>query len=354
MSIESEKLLKLTLEHQKAATNRKDECEAKTLLLSKKQKCREQTNDDIYELEEEITEKRKQLQTVKNELLVHYHGILTEGVDARQEGLCWVIIAIWNLGLNIIPSFLPKYLDDECIKYLFSYAQMEIEYRKAKKDIEDLKENHKTKKNNNNRSTFKTSLIKKVSKQYIQTDIKKKGISIIVDKLNSQQHVDYDKLNYDSIKDLTSSYEEPNDDMKEYMKKLKFLEHLMEEKRKAKELLKNREMVRINREFLLGEYERRYKVAQIKVLTALVGIENAHTEFAKQNKEQKEFHQKLTICKTFNFLEINGNKISKNNHITLKKFDILVSDKTNDDQNNQILESKHENDDEEDDNNVIL
>jgi len=221
MSIESEKLLKLTLEHQKAATNRKDECEAKTLLLSKKQKCREQTNDDIYELEEEITEKRKQLQTVKNELLVHYHGILTEGVDARQEGLCWVIIAIWNLGLNIIPSFLPKYLDDECIKYLFSYAQMEIEYRKAKKDIEDLKENHKTKKNNNNRSTFKTSLIKKVSKQYIQTDIKKKGISIIVDKLNSQQHVDYDKLNYDSIKDLTSSYEEPNDDMKEYMKKVK-------------------------------------------------------------------------------------------------------------------------------------
>ena len=96
-----------------------------------------------------------------------------------------------------------------------------------------------------------------------------------------------------------------------FMEKLKELERSVDLKKIDKEKLKNEEMKRINREFLLNDYERRYNVKQQIVLNALVGVENAHVEFNKQIKEQREFHQKLAICKTFNFLDQDENKIIK-------------------------------------------
>ena len=106
------------------------------------------------------------------------------------------------------------------------------------------------------------------------------------------------------------------------MRKLKEIEKISEIKKKEMENIKNREMSRINKEFLVYDYERRFNVKKQKVLSALVGVENSHIEFAKQYKEQREFFLKKSICKTFNFIEI-GEQIlslstSKRNE-TLKK-----------------------------------
>ena len=39
---------------------------------------------------------------LKEELLVHYHRLLSEGKDTRKEGLSWIILAIWNLKSNVL------------------------------------------------------------------------------------------------------------------------------------------------------------------------------------------------------------------------------------------------------------
>ena len=122
--------------------------------------------------------------------------------------------------------------------------------------------------------------------------------------------VNFDKLNIYSINNLLKNYEEPDEHMKIYMRRLKEIERISVLKRNEMENIKMREMLRINKEFLMFDYERRFNVKKLKLLTALVGIENAHVEFGKQNKEQREFFHKKSICRTFNFIEIGENILS--------------------------------------------
>jgi hypothetical protein len=69
-------------------------------------------DDDISNIKIEVTK-------VKNALIAHYHKILNEGRDTRQEGLVWVLKEILLLGSNVMLSYLPNFLDEKCISYLF-------------------------------------------------------------------------------------------------------------------------------------------------------------------------------------------------------------------------------------------
>ena len=40
-------------------------------------------------------------------------------INLRKEGLMWMIKAIWNLGSKVITGYLPKFLDEEAIMYIF-------------------------------------------------------------------------------------------------------------------------------------------------------------------------------------------------------------------------------------------
>ena len=48
----------------------------------------------------------------ENELSNYYHNLLYEGLDVRQEGLCWIIKAIWQIGANVQLTYLPTFLDN--------------------------------------------------------------------------------------------------------------------------------------------------------------------------------------------------------------------------------------------------
>ena len=86
--------------------------------------------------ERDLKEFKEKHSIVKNELLVHYHKLLLEGKDTRKDGLSWIIQAIWNLKSNIIMSFMPKFLDNDSISFLFLYSDKLIEISKIQKKIE--------------------------------------------------------------------------------------------------------------------------------------------------------------------------------------------------------------------------
>ena len=77
-------------------------------------------NEKLKLIKQKKSKYINELSSVKNELLVHYHRLLNEGKDTRNEGLIWIIKAIWGLGFNVLLSYLPKYLDEDCILYLFN------------------------------------------------------------------------------------------------------------------------------------------------------------------------------------------------------------------------------------------
>ena len=73
---------------------------------------------------------------IKNQLINHYHKLLLEGKDTRSEGLSWIIRAIWKLKTNVIMSYLPKFLDNQSIEFLFKYSDKLLEIDKIQKNIE--------------------------------------------------------------------------------------------------------------------------------------------------------------------------------------------------------------------------
>ena len=126
---------------------------------------KEKLKPKIEEIRIKLEEFKGEYNILKNKLLLHYHKILIEGTDTRSEGLIWIIKAIWNLGNNVIMYYIPTYLDERCIDFLFSTAHKEFSLQKIKSDIEDVRaklksrlqqlKNNKSKSKNMN-NTFKT------------------------------------------------------------------------------------------------------------------------------------------------------------------------------------------------------
>jgi len=43
-----------------------------------------------------------------------------EGDDIRSDGFAWVISAIWSLDVKVLPEYIPNFLDEKLIFYLFT------------------------------------------------------------------------------------------------------------------------------------------------------------------------------------------------------------------------------------------
>jgi len=88
-------------------------------ILTNLKKEAEEIKREQMELSGKIEVLKYQLAILREELYEHYHKLLMEGVDTRNEGLSWIIKAIWNLGKNVNMSKFPHFLDQLCIRYIF-------------------------------------------------------------------------------------------------------------------------------------------------------------------------------------------------------------------------------------------
>ena len=101
----------------------------------------------------------------------------------------------------------------------------------------------------------------------------------------------------------------------------------MEELKKIKEDLKNKEMDRIFTEYQKNKYYERYNVDKNEVIKALVGEENLMHEIYHQNKKDKQFNDEILKTRFFKkvynkniLLKQNKNIISNSNSkINMKK-----------------------------------
>lgn len=77
------------------------------------------------------------------DLYMHYLVILKEGKDTRNEGLAWIIREIFNLDKKVIISFFPKFLDKQCIQYLFNVTHVNMKLTELEKQIKLCKKDFK-------------------------------------------------------------------------------------------------------------------------------------------------------------------------------------------------------------------
>ena len=298
-----------------------------------------QLDDEIKILNKELIELREKDNKVVQELMKHFQALLFNGRDTRNEGLIWIIKAIWNLGKNVPMNFIPTFLDFKSIEFLFKLANKSIELDNKKKLLNQQKKdlniklhklyfcndkvNNKSQKNlyskklfgednriNNRRSSliFKTNLLKRNS-------VLKNSIndSIFV-KSYIHSHVDDEEQNEkdpNTFKEISMTV---NKNTKNYeIEKLSEMEDIKNLQTKLKEIeieidnLKNQEIKRIFKEFIVNDYQNKYHVSVDIVLAALLGEHCKNIEINKYAKFKREYFEAI---KNLRFYEYGKNKDS--------------------------------------------
>jgi len=94
-----------------------------------------------------LNEDLKDLHRIRNffiqKLYEHYLNVLKGGNDTRNEGLSWVIREIFALDKKVMLSFMPKFLDKLCIKYIFNMTHLNIKITEVENEIKKTKQEFK-------------------------------------------------------------------------------------------------------------------------------------------------------------------------------------------------------------------
>ena len=268
-------------------------------------------NEPLQEINQELNELRKKEKIVIHKLMTHYETLLYKGEEVRNEGLIWIIKAMWNLGENVPMSFIPPFLDFHCIEFLFQYAHKSIELENTKKILNELKNNlqiqiHKLFHSSvspvkyNSSFEFKTDLIKK-------NRISQKSVSqsnFIKAYINGSDN-DEDNKNISSIKEMSNII--ANKKNKIDITKLVGIEKIDELKLKIKEIegeiiaLKKAEIHRVFREYIENDYQNKYHVPIDIVLAALLGEHSKNIEINKYSKFKKEYLEELKNIRFYQY-----------------------------------------------------
>ena len=247
---------------------------------------------------------------IKNQLLIHYHQILNEGKDTRNEGLVWVILKIWKLNSNVILDYLPKFLDEKSILFLFNYANGLLTLDKLNKILkEKLKDNKYLLENNdlNNDNnifnkfydTFKTTINKK---NFFDKN------SIL--KLNKEKNT----LKFRELDEYFKTKEylfDVNSNNK--LNKIKSLKNEINKYKKSLKEMKNNELIRLNKEFYTNDYIKKYNTKKEIVLGAIVGEKNVNNVIYKLLQTQNEYFSTLNTIRIGNKWKTKTNKIISSN-----------------------------------------
>ena len=259
-------------------------------------------------------EKKNGIYKLRQQLLNIYHISLYEGLNFRTDGLCTLIRAIWNLGVNVDINYMPSYLDNNSIDYLFDRTKRLIDISKMRQVIEEnqnefdinlkqwkqfanINENSKDTDNKTDSNFFQTGVIEKFnymdkypkSKQFMEEYNKKYFPK------HEQIQINLRKKNEFKSKNIPYAIIEKYNNIE----KLKYLLKKLIEQNDNKE---KQEFERISKEFLTNNYQEKYQVAIETIMGALCGEEkrnegiNFFSKFQREFKEGKkliQFHKNI-------------------------------------------------------------
>ena len=292
--------------YKKKNENEKKAKSMKELLIPKFEE-KKLIDEDILKIDVEIEKLKHTKNIIIDKLYLHYLKLLKEGKDTRNEGLSWIIKEIYLLGKTVIMSYLPKYLDQKAIDFIFDQAHFSLKVkelndkllesreilgksgiRQVANKLSSIRGMHEKKNEHiyltekrkfDDYSTYsrihdKNSVLKCkniIELIAIPPVIKLKDLEILLEKsghmiTHAQMVILVDYLN---ILDK-------RDQMKEFQREMR-----------------QREMDRIFNEYLRNNYQNRYNVEKNVVLSALIGEDNINTELNKQLKRTKQYLDQL-------------------------------------------------------------
>ena len=297
----------LNMKEQSIKNEKKNALNEQTLAQIEKTKLK---GEEIKKIEEVIANKNKILEKRIENLIDHYHQILYEGLDTRQEGLSWVIKEIWKLGQNVKLSFFPKFLDSISIDYLFTVAHKNVEITQLKTEIDKKKiELQKEfaiiqrKKNEEQNNSNKMSTIFRTSVPLMPLNAK----GITFDKFKTHKQNEETKNEIYTLKRVNEMCKQ-KESVKEVFKSpiITIISKLTNQKEQIERELKQlrkQEMQRLYKECIENDHETKYQASIETIVSALVGETNKDKELVEFAKIRKMYIDNLrnieyfSVCK---------------------------------------------------------
>ena len=299
----------------------------KTIRNEKKKKFENDLNEKLSELnilknsyevlKDEYKKRKNKLEEKIKFLSNYYHKKLYEGMDIRNEGLVWIIKAIWNLGENIIMSFFPNYLDQYSIDFLFNVAHKSYEISKIKEEVKLLRKELDSQfedinKHNPNKNIFRTSLNDKFTTNFLPKN-RLNHFEKIKNKFNQ-------KYTLKNISKYFKHYKNPYRKVLDNPSIQKISDLATQTSLIEYEILKlkRNELNRLFKEFFENKYAEKYNVNLETVIGALVGENKRDYEMNKYYKMKREYFDNMRYIQYFNLsneraFQIKENK-DNNNH----------------------------------------
>ena len=269
----------------------------------------------------EINQLRLNIKELKIKLNDHYHFLLYEGNDFRSEGLITLIKNIWNIGMNVDISFMPKYLDEISIDYLFTAARKSIEISKMKDVIDKAKancskviqmENDKENKQQSNEVIpfFETRL---QDNNNVEKDKYPHTTKFMEKYCKQRAHIiEMSKMNLKQVKEMIDNRKELSKEVIAHFAHIEQLKQMLFQMEKEFSESKRIEIARISKEFLNNDYSRKYNVKIETVFAALCGEEGKNKELVSYTKMKQDIvdnSKKVKFYATFKYTpKLNVNK----------------------------------------------
>ena len=125
------------MEEEKINKEKEKNIENNIVIVMKK---KDDAHKQLFEINEELKIVHNNKKVLIDQLYNHYISLLQDGKDSRKEGLAWIIMEIFYLNKKIMASNFPKYLDHDCIHYLFKMANLNIKIIQIESKLKNKKE----------------------------------------------------------------------------------------------------------------------------------------------------------------------------------------------------------------------
>ena len=280
---------------------------------------KEKQNDLI----KQCKEKKNFIYKLRKQLLNIYHINLYEGLNFRTDGLCSLIRSIWNLGVNVDVSYMPSYLDNDSIEYLFDRTKRLIDISKMRQLIEEnkkefeqslkqwkqanLDENNKATNNTNSDSNFfQTGVMEKYSYDYMDKYPRSKQF---MEEYNKKYFPKQEKIELNSKKKIEFKSKNIPYGIIDKHNKIEKLKYLLKTLIEQNDLKEKKEIERLCKEFTNNNYEEKYNVSVETIMGALCGEEKRNEGINFFNKFQREYKEGKKLIQ----FHKNINRFSKKN-----------------------------------------
>lgn len=254
----------------------------------------------IKNAEKQLHKLKEQYISIKSALVVHYHNLLLEGKDTRNEGLTWIIKRIWRFNEEVILSYMPKFLDMNTINYLFEISRLSIEKDCEEKNLKLLYEEMFLDKQGGNNTSGQTAPT--INSEVIKGILGK--IDKELDYIENTPKITFEQMN-EVIRNCSRNFMDENTErclriIEDKKKQIWQLQNKIEK-------MKTDEVNRINKEFLYYNYQRKFNVPITQVIAAIVGEDHLEIEMGKVNREKRCFTKTLHSVRSFSFLHFKNN-----------------------------------------------